>query len=184
MIEILKAHGINHISDVRNATSHPTSTVCMHVVSLNGQADIDILPDTGADICAAGPDFVKAVGEHLGNLADSDIVPKTANGQKMKPLGKLPAVRFTLQDKSTVEDVHIYQSVSGALISWSTAQDLGILPDHYPQPISARPTAINALVSASPSKVGWTLSIIYAVRWVHRHTGCRRESGDKARAGG
>ena len=145
-VQVLKAHGMNHISDIRNATSNPTPTVRMRVVSLNGQADIDILPDTGADICAAGPDFVKAVGEHLGNLADSDIVPKTANGQTMKPLGKLPAVKFTLQDKSAVEDVHIYQSVAGALISWSTAQNLGILPDHYPQPISARPTAINALV--------------------------------------
>ena len=62
-------------------------------------------PDSGADICAAGPHFVQMIGEHIDNLASSNVAPKTASGHLMHPLGKLPNVRFDVEGRSTTEDV-------------------------------------------------------------------------------
>ena len=45
----------------------PAPLVAMHVASDRGEAHIDVLPDSGADICAAGPQFVAALGEHMDN---------------------------------------------------------------------------------------------------------------------
>ncbi len=43
--------------------------VTMHIASDHREALIDVLPDSGADICAAGPQFVAVLGEHIDNLA-------------------------------------------------------------------------------------------------------------------
>ena len=75
------------------------------------------------------------IGEHIDNLASSNVAPKTASGHLMHPLGKLPNVRFDVEGRSTTEDVHIYRGVSGALLSWAASQRLGILPDQYPTPL-------------------------------------------------
>ena len=76
----------------------------------------------GADICAAGPQFVHALGEHMDNLAHSDIVPRAVNGTTLHPIGKIPDITFHTHSRTTQEDVHIYDSVAGAIISWATAQ--------------------------------------------------------------
>ena len=115
----------------------PAPTITAQVTTNNGQASIDILPDSGADICAAGPEFVRKLGEHLDNLAKSDVTPRAVNGSLLHPIGKLPKVRFTINGRDAQDDVHIYSSVSGAVISWLTAKQLGILPDSYPQPAPA-----------------------------------------------
>ena len=59
------------LSELANRTVSPAPTVNMQVSTCHGQASLDILPDSGADICAAGPQFVQALGEHMQNLADS-----------------------------------------------------------------------------------------------------------------
>lgn len=59
-------------------TSHqiiPAPTVNIRLTTSNGQAIVNILPDSGADICAAGPDLVHSLGEHIDNLATSDVTP-------------------------------------------------------------------------------------------------------------
>ena len=109
-------------------------TLHIHVKTLAGNGMIDILPDSGADICAAGTDFLEQLNEHQANLDPSDIKPRTVNGSTMTPIGSLTAV-FSLKNRSVEERVHIYESVSGALISWLVAKNLGILPDRYPEPI-------------------------------------------------
>ena len=114
----------------------PAPTIAMKVTTCNGEANITILPDSGADICAAGPQFVQALGEHMDNLAHSDVVPRAVNGSTLCPIGKIPDVTFHAHGRSTQEDVHIYESVAGAIISWATAQRLGILPECYPNPMA------------------------------------------------
>ena len=49
-------------------------------------------------------------------------------------LGKIPKVTFTLHGRKAKKDVQIYPSVTSVILSWDTAQTLGILPPHYPQP--------------------------------------------------
>ncbi len=76
------------VSNISNTSIARAPTVTMQVTTLHGQADLDVLPDSGADICAAGPDFVKSLGEHMDNLAKSDVTPRAVNGSILHPLGK------------------------------------------------------------------------------------------------
>ena len=48
-------------------------TINVQVTTDTGQTIIDSLPDSGADICAAGPQLVSALRQHMDNLAKSDI---------------------------------------------------------------------------------------------------------------
>ena len=94
---------------------------------------VTVLPDSGADISAAGQTIVGMLGHHLDNLAPSEISPQAVNGACMKPVGKI-LVTISLQDRTCRNDMHIFPGVSGALISWKAAKELGILPPQYPYP--------------------------------------------------
>ena len=52
----------------------------------------------------------------------------------MHSLGKM-LVKFQLGDKEYSDDMHIYPSVSGVIISWKAAKALGILIERYPAPL-------------------------------------------------
>ena len=61
-----------------------------------------------------------------------EVIPRTVNGTKMFPLGKLP-VTLCLDNQEYLEDVQIYLNVHGTLISLKACKTLQILPPHYPQ---------------------------------------------------
>ena len=48
----------------------------------------------------------------------------------MKPVGKIPVI-ISLQGRTYRDDIHIFSRVSGALISWKAAKELGLLPPQY-----------------------------------------------------
>ncbi len=126
---------ILQLSNANSGSVTPAPTVRMKVTTCHGQTYTSVLPDSGADICAAGPDLVHALNEDMYNLADSNVIPKAVNGSLLHPAGKLPGVQFQINGQGTEADIHIYQSVSGTIISWATAQKLGILPNCYPNPM-------------------------------------------------
>ena len=65
-----------HMSNVREATDiDPAPTITVHISSLNGSADMEILLDSGADISAAGKEALRCLGEHVNNLLPSNIIP-------------------------------------------------------------------------------------------------------------
>ena len=103
--------------------------------SLNGQAMVEALPDSGADICVGGAALLHQLNEHPANLLPSTITPRAVNGTTMKPVGKLP-VTLTLGAHTYTDDFHIYQNATGTLLSWKAAKSLSILPQHYPYPQS------------------------------------------------
>ena len=70
----------------------------------------------------------------MDNLAMSDVTPRAVSGSLLHPVGKLPNVHFNVNGRDTHNDVHIYPSVLGAVMSWLTAKHLGILQESYPQP--------------------------------------------------
>ena len=125
---------IVQLSELAHGPATPAPTVNMQVSTHHGQASLDILPDSGAEISAAGPQFVQALGEYMDNLAPSNICPRAVNGSILYPVGKLPHVAFCVNGRTVHDDVHIYDSIAGALISWATAKQLGILPECYPEP--------------------------------------------------
>lgn len=98
-----------HISELANKPLTHAPTVKMQVATCNGQTSFDILPDSGADICAAGPQFVQALGESMNNLAYSNISPRAVNGSTLHPVGpmshsaamaRLPTLMFTFTTQS------------------------------------------------------------------------------------
>lgn len=78
-----------------------TPLITIHISSLNGSSDIEVLPDSGADISAAGKETLSYFNEHIHNLLPSGVTPSKFNGAKMHPLGKLP-VKLWLGNKDTV----------------------------------------------------------------------------------
>ena len=143
-----------HIKHV--TTSDAAPTVQIHVISLNASCDIEMLPDSGADISAADREFLAQLGEHVDNLPSSHIMPQAVNGTTMKPIGKLP-VTLCLGNKEIQDDVHIYPRVSGALISLRVSKGLGILPERYPHPVTATAASscpgISATETSPPSPI-------------------------------
>ncbi len=104
----------------------------MELTGINGKAMIDVLPDSGADISVIGLDVLHKLGDHEYNLGKHGMVTSTAvNGAIMKPLGTTE-VTFRLGPYETEEIVHVYRGVHGALMSWSAAKRIGILPESYP----------------------------------------------------
>ena len=133
------------VSNIGDVQFNPAPTINVQAATHYGHAYVDVLPDSGADICAAGPLLVQTLGEHLDNLAYSDITPRAVNGTTLHPIGKIPKVTFCLQGRKVKKDVHIYPSVSGvdklltfyqhATQSHSTASTSAKLINHLPHPL-------------------------------------------------
>ena len=87
------------LSELAHGPATPAPTVIMQLSTRHGQASLDILPDSGAEISAAGPQFVKALGEYMDNLAPSNIRPRAVNGSILHPVGKLPCTRCLLRQR-------------------------------------------------------------------------------------
>ena len=124
---------LSNIRRVAPTDSAPLITI--HVSSLNGSTSVKVLPDSGADISAAGKEILHYLNENVDNLLPSQIIPRAVNGAKMNPIGKLP-VTLQLGNREYSDDFHIYPNVHGALISWKACKQLGILPECYPRPIT------------------------------------------------
>ena len=137
----------NCLWSINSVTAEPPApTVLLHARALNNEADVKVLLDSGANICAAGTQFLTKLEEHKDNLYLSDIEPQAVNGNTMKPLGCL-SVTFSTSRRSTEEIVDIYLGIKGALISWKAAIRLGFLPECYPIPLTNQTLA---KVSATP----------------------------------
>ena len=126
---------LSQLSTIRQVTAtEPAPTVSICILSINGSCETQVLPDSGADISAAGPQLLHSLSEHALNLLPSKVTPHTANGHKMQPLGKLP-VTFQLPGRNYSEDMHIYPDIPGVIMSRKVAKGLRILPMHYPDPV-------------------------------------------------
>lgn len=125
----------NHIQlyNITEKNAEAAPTIRVHMSSSSVTRQVEVLPDSGADISAAGQGILKILGQHEDNLLPSSISPRAVNGSYMRPIGKVP-IRIQLEGRSYNDDLHIYPGVTGALISWKAAKGLGILPTHYPQP--------------------------------------------------
>ena len=136
---------INHAKLGEGTTRAPTINV--HISSLNGATEVETLPDSGADISAAGRAILSQLGEHELNLLPSQMIPRAVNGTRMHPVGRLP-ITLRLGPLTHNEDLHIYPEVTGVLLSWKAAKGLGILPRSYP-PHPSNITEVNAITTAN-----------------------------------
>ena len=118
--------------NIKGDKAEPAPTITVKMTSSSGSTPVTVLPDSGADISAAGQAIVGILGHQLGNLIPSEINPRAVNGTCMKPLGKIP-VTISLQGRAYRDNIHIFPGVSGAIISWKAAKELSILLPQYPQ---------------------------------------------------
>ena len=94
----------------------------------------EMLPDTGADMCAADRSFLKMIGVKASDLQKTDALPKAINGQKVSVLGKT-VVNFQLRDKSSKEELYIFDTINCPVLSWMACIRLGIIHEDFPEPI-------------------------------------------------
>ena len=118
---------------MKERKAEPAPTIMVQISSSTGTRYIEVLPDLGADISAAGQGVLKVPGQHIDNILPSNISPRTVNGTSMTPLGRVP-VTIQLGKAVYEDDLYIHPAVSGALISWKAAKGLGILHPQYPYP--------------------------------------------------
>ena len=85
----------------------PASKITINITSPNGSTSIPVLPDSGADISAAGEAILPYRNEHVNNLIPSSVIPKAVNGTEMHPMGKFP-VTLKLSNKVLADELHIY----------------------------------------------------------------------------
>ena len=157
--------------------SAPTITVC--VSSSTSSHYIDVLPDSGADISAAGQEMLHALGHHIDNSLPSTISPRIVNGSSMAALGKIP-ITTQLGTTRYKDELHIYPGVSSALILWKAAKGLAIMlfipsssvtastqwasnSTRYSKPASGKPV----------SNPGFNDTISHSFWWLNPHHGGR-----------
>ena len=116
----------------------PAPTIEVQMTSSTGKKNITVLPDSGAEITAAGKDILKYLDHHPHNLLPSTIAPRTVNGSSMSPIGRIP-ITIHLEGKQCTDDLHVIPGIKGCVISWQASKCLGILPAHYPNPTKAEP---------------------------------------------
>ena len=108
----------------------PKITVtCTGKISCN----VDMLPDTGADMCAADKNFVEKIGLH-NMITSTGVCPKAINGEKVNVIGKVHAL-FQLKDKQSREEIFIFDHINCPVLSWMACKRLGLIPMSFPEPI-------------------------------------------------
>ena len=82
----------NHFQlyNIKNDEAEAAPTIMVKVTSSTNTKLIQMLPDSGADISAAGQEVLYHLGHHVDNLLPSGISPRAVNGTTITPLGKIP----------------------------------------------------------------------------------------------
>ena len=99
-------------------------------------AQIEMLPDTGSEVTAADRAFVKKLGMSLNNLSPSDITPMAADARNVGVLGKMN-VNLELNDRKSEEEIYIFRSSSGPILSQMACKRLGIVHPEFPLPLGS-----------------------------------------------
>ena len=95
----------------------PAPTIEVQMTSLTGKKNITVLPDSGAEITAAGMGILKYLDHYPHNLLPSTIVPRTVNGSNMLPIGRIP-ITIHLEGKQYTDNLYVIPGIKGCVISW------------------------------------------------------------------
>lgn len=97
---------------------------------------LDACPDSGAEINVMNADTARQLGVRKEDLSrPPKMEVAAANGQPMHCTGTFQA-SVRLYNKAAKVTVHVFEESRGLLLAWYTAKELGILPQHYPEPVT------------------------------------------------
>ena len=78
---------------------------------------IEMLPDTGADICADGTEFLEQMDERENNLLDTKVQSLVVDGSRMDLMGMM-RVTLRIREREIKEDVYVFPNVAMPVLSW------------------------------------------------------------------
>ena len=81
-------------------------TIEVQMTSSTGKKNTTVLPDSGAEITAAGKDILKYLDHHPHNFLPSTIVPRTVNVSSISPIGRI-AITIHPEGKQSTDDLHV-----------------------------------------------------------------------------
>ena len=125
-------------------------TLKVQMLSLNGRAVVEVLPDSGADVCVRGLTLLKQLGEHQDNLLSSSVTLRAVNNTTIKPMGKLPII-IKLGSHNYTDTFHIFPNVTITLLLWKAARGLTILTKNYLNPAPTTTLRLAATTISQPS---------------------------------
>ena len=131
-------------------TSRGSAPTVRVAVTGRQAAEMDALPDTGADVSVAGLDFAPQIGEMNGNLQPPTTHPRAVDGHTVRSRGSLP-VRISLGSVTVTDTVHIIPGVPRLLLSWKTARSLRLIPADYPRQIATAASSVPARPPEPPA---------------------------------
>ena len=131
----------SHIATVIAATQTThTPIVDVLVTSATGQtAQVQAIPDTSADVSAAGPGFIDLVSGSLEELTPTTERSESVDRSPMHVLGYV-SVTLTIGEHSVQTPVMIVDRLKGFLLSWETTLDLALMPADFPKQIARVPS--------------------------------------------
>ena len=126
---------------------HPTIAVSTLLATEDQAVEIEWMPDTGSDVDAIGVRHLERLGGFAENLDQDNDDVRTANGQQLQAIGKISA-SLSVGEKEHCSTIHVYDGLEDALLSRTSLQSLGFLPENWPQQISRM--SVQPPVTASP----------------------------------
>ena len=123
-----------HVSSLHRNLQAPKIAVKLEDPGGEFSGSIDATPDSGAEITVMSSDTAHTMGVQDSVLSKPPSINVTAaNGQSMHCIGTFKAI-IHLHERAVEDTIYVFKESQGLLLAWYTAQKLGILPDHYPQP--------------------------------------------------
>ena len=132
------AHAIQEIQAHLTPDTKGATTVSLH-----------IFPDSGANICLAGPKQLALLGLTSHQLRPCNKRVKTVGGSILTCTGWLP-VKFEVEGNATNQPLFICNKVDCLYFSKQGCIETRILPPQYPQPMVHSISAVPLLPSAQP----------------------------------
>lgn len=126
----MEASGIV-IAAASAAQRQPRIEVTVSHAQVDGTSvKIQAVPDTGAQVCVAGPDLLAALGVKPASLTRRGTLRDVAN-LSLQPSGSFPC-RVQYGSKATVQEVFVMKSATRCYLSLQACRDLGLVPMDFP----------------------------------------------------
>ena len=98
---------------------------------------IDIFPDSGANICLAGPKQLAELHLDSNHLRPCNKKVRTVGDGQLVCAGWIP-IKFEINEHTTVQPVYFCKHVDKLYFSKQGCLDMNILPKMYPMPMSVK----------------------------------------------
>ena len=128
-----QANNLFALSIVAPLTSTvPASVTLLHTLVSHCATQLYLFPDTGANICLAGPDHLNELGI-ANSITRCDITVHVVGGSQISCFGQI-RVRISIGTHHTEQNLFFCRRVQRFFLSCQACKELGIIPPSFPVP--------------------------------------------------